>query len=75
MSTASDVADDPQTSHRLLAWALITLAVFGTLTTTRTLTKEISMQGTHWIMLLVAVAAGYVAGRLFAQPAQMLGLP
>jgi hypothetical protein len=75
MSTASDAADDPQTSHRLLALALITLAIFGTLSTVKNLKEALTMQGTHWIMLLVAVAAGYVAGRLFAQPAQMLGLP
>ena len=33
------------------------------------------MNGSHWIMLLVAVAAGYVAGRLFVAPARLVGLP
>jgi hypothetical protein len=56
--------------------ALAVVAVAGTLYSARDLTQEaLTMQGQHWIMLLVAVAAGYVAGRLFAQPAQMLGLP
>ena len=54
----------------------VAIAAFGTLTTAQTLfTEGLAMNGTHWIMLLVAIAAGYVAGRLFAQPAQMLGLP
>lgn len=56
--------------------ALAALAVAGTLHEAKALHEEaLTMQGSHWIMLLVAVAAGYVAGRLFAQPAQMLGLP
>ena len=56
--------------------AVTVFAAAGTLYTAAALYKEgMTMQGTHWIMLLVAVAAGYVAGRLFAQPAQMLGLP
>jgi ABC-type uncharacterized transport system permease subunit len=55
---------------------LSALAVAGTLTTAQSLaTEAIAMNGNHWIMLLVAVAAGYVAGRLFAKPAQMIGLP
>jgi hypothetical protein len=33
------------------------------------------MQGQHWIMLLVAVAAGYVAGRMFPALGQKVGLP
>jgi hypothetical protein len=34
-----------------------------------------SMEGQHWVMLLVILVVGYVLGRLWAQPAQMLGLP
>lgn len=33
------------------------------------------MEGQHWIMLLVIVAVGYVLGRVWAKPAQMVGLP
>jgi hypothetical protein len=61
---------------KALIIGLTVVAVAGAATTTAALyTEGLTMQGTHWIMLLVAVAAGYVAGRLFAQPAQMLGLP
>jgi hypothetical protein len=34
-----------------------------------------TMEPQHWIMLLIILVAGYVLGRLWAQPAQMLGLP
>jgi hypothetical protein len=62
--------------NKALIIGLTVIAVAGAATTTAALyTEGLTMQGTHWIMLLVAVAAGYVAGRLFAQPAQMLGLP
>ena len=62
--------------NKALLIGLTVVAVAGTATTAMALYQEgLTMQGTHWIMLLVAVAAGYVAGRLFAQPAQMLGLP
>jgi hypothetical protein len=33
------------------------------------------MEGQHWIMLLVIVAVGYVLGRVWAKPAQLVGLP
>lgn len=33
------------------------------------------MQGQHWVMLLVILAVGYVAGRLWPAPGQMVGLP
>ena len=33
------------------------------------------MQGQHWLMLVVILIAGYVAGRFFPQPARMIGLP
>lgn len=33
------------------------------------------MDGTHWLILVVMLAIGYVMGRVWAQPAQMLGLP
>jgi hypothetical protein len=34
-----------------------------------------TMEGQHWIMLLVILVVGYVLGRLWTTPAQMLGLP
>jgi endonuclease/exonuclease/phosphatase (EEP) superfamily protein YafD len=34
-----------------------------------------SMESTHWIMLLVILVVGYVLGRVWATPAQMVGLP
>jgi hypothetical protein len=34
-----------------------------------------AMEGQHWVMLFIAVAVGYVLGRMWLQPAQMLGLP
>jgi hypothetical protein len=56
--------------------ALSVVAVAGTLYSARDLTQEaLTMQGQHWIMLLVAIALGYVAGRMFPQAGQMVGLP
>ena len=56
--------------------ALSAIAVFGTPTTAQALlTEGLTMNGSHWIMLLVAVAAGYVAARLFPAPGKMIGLP
>lgn len=34
-----------------------------------------TMEGQHWIMLLVVLIVGYAAGRLFPQVGQMVGLP
>jgi hypothetical protein len=34
-----------------------------------------AMEGQHWIMLAIVLVAGYALGRLWATPAQMLGLP
>jgi hypothetical protein len=66
--------DDP-----LWKWGVVGLAILsvaGTLGTVSAITKEgLKMNGQHWIMLLVAVAAGYVAGRLFVAPARLVGLP
>lgn len=33
------------------------------------------MEGRHWIMFLVALAVGYLLGRLFPQAGQAVGLP
>ena len=34
-----------------------------------------TMEGQHWVMLIIILVVGYVLGRIWAQPAQMLGLP
>jgi hypothetical protein len=33
------------------------------------------MDGSHWFILLVAIIVGYLLGRVWATPAQALGLP
>ena len=33
------------------------------------------MEGQHWLMLVVVLIVGYVVGRVWATPAQMVGLP
>jgi hypothetical protein len=34
-----------------------------------------TMEGQHWIMLVIILVVGYVLGRIWTTPAQMLGLP
>jgi hypothetical protein len=65
-----------ETERKALVLAITVIATAGTLATLQSLaTEATAMQGHQWIMLLVAVAAGYVAGRLFVAPAKMIGLP
>lgn len=53
----------------------IGLMTAGAATTTLYLAHGAStMETQHWIMLLVILVAGYVLGRLWATPAQMIGL-
>jgi hypothetical protein len=33
------------------------------------------MEMNHWIMLLVILIVGYIAGRVWSAPAKMVGLP
>jgi hypothetical protein len=33
------------------------------------------METQHWVMLAVILAVGYVIGRLWSTPAQLVGLP
>lgn len=33
------------------------------------------MEGQHWLMLIVFLIVGYVAGRTWSAPARMVGLP
>jgi hypothetical protein len=53
----------------------VVLAVAGAAYTLANLKEDIAMEGQHWIMLLVILVAGYVLGRLWTTPAQMVGLP
>ena len=34
-----------------------------------------TMEGQHWIMLVIILVVGYVLGRIWTAPAQMIGLP
>ena len=34
-----------------------------------------TMEGQHWVMLLVILIVGYVLGRMWAAPAKLVGLP
>jgi hypothetical protein len=34
-----------------------------------------TMEGQHWVMLLVMLVVGYALGRLWATPAKVVGLP
>jgi hypothetical protein len=58
-----------------LLGAAVVLGGAGVLMTTASLSEGLIMEGQHWIMLGVFLLAGYVIGRLWATPAQMLGLP
>lgn len=55
---------------------ILALAVAGVGYTVKNLGEEaIAMEGQHWVMAVVMIVVGYVLGRLWTQPAQMLGLP
>jgi hypothetical protein len=58
----------------LLGGAIV-IGAAGTLYTIANLREDIAMEGQHWIMLAVILVAGYVAGRLFPQVGQTVGLP
>jgi len=55
--------------------ASIILGVAGTGYLMIALGKDMAMEMQHWLMLLVILVAGYVAGRLFPQVGQTVGLP
>lgn len=58
------------------ALVVAALVVYGMLHTATEIGEEATtMQGQHWIMLVVVLLVGYAAGRLFPQPARMVGLP
>jgi hypothetical protein len=49
--------------------------VAGALFTAQALMEGFAMEGQHWIMLLIILVVGYVLGRIWTTPAQMIGLP
>jgi hypothetical protein len=53
----------------------LVLGAAGTLYLVKQLGRDIEMEGQHWIMLAVILVAGYVLGRIWTTPAQMVGLP
>jgi hypothetical protein len=59
----------------VLLGGVVVISAAGALLTLQTLKEGIVMEGQHWIMLLVIFVAGYVLGRLWTTPAQMVGLP
>lgn len=62
--------------HKALWFGLAIVAVASSLMTATTMSEEIlAMNGSQWLLLLVAIVAGYVAARLFPQPGKMFGLP
>ena len=64
-------------SQTHLGWIFV--AVVGTASLAFTLrdigTEVLSMEGQHWVMLLIAIVVGYVLGRIWTQPAKLVGLP
>jgi hypothetical protein len=59
----------------VLLGGVVVIGAAGALLTVQTLKEGLAVEGQHWIMLLVILIAGYVLGRLWTTPAQMVGLP
>jgi hypothetical protein len=55
--------------------ATVVLGAAGTLYLLKQMERDFAMEGQHWIMLLIILVAGYVLGRIWTTPAQMVGLP
>ena len=55
---------------------MITLGAAGLAYTVTAIGSEVTtLENQHWIMLFIVLTVGYVLGRLWTQPARMLGLP
>ena len=55
---------------------MITLGAAGLAYTLTAIGSEaMTLENQHWVMLFIVLTVGYVLGRLWTQPAQMLGLP
>ena len=61
--------------NNLALGAIVVLGAAGAAYTLQNLGRDIAMEGQHWIMLAIILIAGYVLGRLWTTPAQMVGLP
>jgi hypothetical protein len=59
----------------LLLGGVVVIGAAGTLYTITNLKEDFAVEGQHWIMLAVILVAGYVLGRIWTTPAQMVGLP
>ena len=55
--------------------ASVVLGAAGTLYLLKQMERDLVMEGQHWIMLAIILVAGYVLGRIWTTPAQMVGLP
>lgn len=54
----------------------VAIGTAGVLYTLQTLGAEaMTMEGQHWVMLLIAIVVGYVMGRIWTTPAKLVGLP
>jgi hypothetical protein len=63
-----------ETLHRY-PWGIALHIVGGVLVIGYLAEGAMKMEGQHWIMLLVILIVGYVLGRIWTAPAQMIGLP
>ena len=68
-------ANDGEKMNNAVIGAGVVLGVAGSLMTAQQLAKGLEMETQHWLMLLIFLAAGYVAGRMFPQLGQTVGLP
>jgi hypothetical protein len=59
----------------VLLGGAVVIGAAGTLLTLQTLKEGLIVEGQHWIMLAVILVVGYVLGRIWTTPAQMIGLP
>jgi hypothetical protein len=54
---------------------LVILGAAGAGFTLLELREGLVMEGQHYLMLAIILVAGYVLGRIWTTPAQMVGLP
>jgi hypothetical protein len=59
----------------LMLGGVVILGAAGVGFTLLDLKEGFAVEGQHWVMLLVILLVGYVAGRLFPQLGQTVGLP
>ena len=71
------MTDDSQPPRfPLLFVVVLGLGLAGLAYTLRDLRRSLTdMEGQHWVMLVIVLAVGYVAGRVWTAPAKLVGLP